>query len=364
MKERKMDGTKTLWHMDRVIEHFDKGERVAPVHIDMGLSKFCNVNCVFCFGVYQNPSKEYIKRESLMNMLREAGEVGVRSIGFIGDGEPTCNPNLYEAMYVGKEAGLDLAVSTNGALLTTPEKRKAILENATWMRFCLCAGDKEGYKKIHQVDKFDIVRKNIESIVNEKIKGNYKTDIGLQAVFVPGLMNEDMIKESKLAVKLGVDYFVIKQCSLPEGNKKVGQVEFDVNTYDSILTKSVLEYCENQSTDKTKIIPKWDTMERKGARLYPHCPAVPIISEISGNGDWFPCGIFFGDKKEYDKYKFGNIQEQSFKEILYSNRYWNIVKHFREKFDSDKECVGSCRLDPANKFINDYLTKPRGINFI
>ena len=67
--KRLMDGTKMLWHMDRIIQHYDKGERVAPVHIDMGLTKFCNVNCVFCYGVYQNMSKEYIKRIININSL-------------------------------------------------------------------------------------------------------------------------------------------------------------------------------------------------------------------------------------------------------------------------------------------------------
>ena len=361
--DRMMDGTKLMWHMKRVIQHYDAGVRIAPIHIDMGLSKFCNINCVFCFGIFQNPSKEYIKRDALLNMLKEAGEVGVKSIAFIGDGEPTCNPYWQEALYAGKRAGINMAISTSGVLLNTEERRKAILENCEWMRFCLAAGTKEGYLKIHRVNKFEVVRRNIESLVKERDNG-YKTDIGLQSVYVPGLMDQDMIDESKLAVELGVDYFVIKQCSLPEGNKKVGDINFDVNQYDSQETIGVLKECENYSTEKTKIIPKWKTIERKGKREYPHCPAVPLISEMSGNGDWYPCGYFFGNKKEYDHLKFGNIHEKSFKEILYSERYWQIVDFMRKKFDSENDCKGSCRLDPCNKYIDTYLNKPQGINFI
>ncbi len=73
---RRMDDSKLLWHMDRVIEHFDKGNRVVPIHIDWGLSKFCDSNCVFCFGIFQNIKKEYIKREPLLRAIREAGEIG------------------------------------------------------------------------------------------------------------------------------------------------------------------------------------------------------------------------------------------------------------------------------------------------
>ena len=361
--KRLMDGTKMLWHMDRIIDHFDKGERVAPVHIDMGIAKFCNINCVFCYGIYQNPSKEFIQREALMQTMKDAGEVGVRSIAFIGDGEPTCNPHMYEALDIGKKAGLSLAVSTNGILVNTDSKRENILRNTEWMRFCLAAGDREGYKKIHQVDKFDVVKKNIESLVKMRDIHGYPCDIGLQAVYVPGLMDEDMIKESKLAVELGVDYFVIKQCSLPEGNKKVGQVEFDVNQYDDKITKETLGVCENHSTNRTKIIPKWKVMAQKGIKTYTGCPSIPIISEMSGNGDWYPCGYFFGNKPQFKKYKFGNVHETSLKEMWESDKYWDIVEELKN-YDVQKNCSGCCRQDQANKFLDNYLNKPKGINFI
>jgi hypothetical protein len=45
---RRMDGTKLMWHMDRVNDRFIRGQRIAPIHIDMGIAKFCNIGCVFC----------------------------------------------------------------------------------------------------------------------------------------------------------------------------------------------------------------------------------------------------------------------------------------------------------------------------
>jgi len=36
----------------------------------------------------------------------------------------------------------------------------------------------------------------------------------------------------------------------------------------------------------------------------------------------------------------------------------------KKEFDSEKDCVGHCRLDFCNKFIGEYLDKPKGINFI
>jgi len=317
-----------------------------------------------CFGRFQNPKREYIRRDALLQYVRDASEIGIRSLAAIGDGEPLMNPAVYEFLSLGKQLGLSMAMSTNAVTLNTEEKAKIVLESCEWIRVCICAGDREGYIRNHIADKFNVVCANIERMVNLKIKHNFKCDIGLQAVYVPGMMDEDMVKESKLAIDFGVDYFTIKQCSLPEKNQKVNKVSFDVNQYDSPLVQEVLKKCETMSNDRTKIIPKYQTMHRKGKRLYLHCPAVPLISEISGNGDWYPCGFLFGEKPQFLKYRFGNIHEKRLKEIWESDHYWSIIKYFREKFDSEKDCHGACRLDSCNEFISEYLNPPKGINFI
>src|SRR3989304_5392936 len=138
--KRKMDSSKLLWHMQRVQARFDRGERVAPIHIDMGIAKWCVARCVFCYGIYQKLKSVFIKKEALFQLIKDAAEIGVKSLAFIGDGEPTCNPHCYEALRLGKEKGLDLSISTIGILLNNEFKMMSILENCTWMRFCFSAG--------------------------------------------------------------------------------------------------------------------------------------------------------------------------------------------------------------------------------
>jgi len=363
-KERRMDDTKALWHMDRVIDHFDKGKRVAPVHIDMGIAKFCNVACVFCYGQYQKMAPVYIGREALFRTMKEAGECGVRSIAVIGDGEPTCNPHLAEALDVGKAYGLSLATSTNGVLLDKPATRDSILRNCDWMRFCFSAGTREGYKRIHGKDYFNRVVKNIRDLVEQRDRLESKCDIGLQAVFVPTLMAEEMVEEAKLARDLGVDYFVIKQCSIPAPGENNGMMDFDLDDYDKPEVQDALKRAEDLSTERTKIIPKWNLIAQKGRKPYQGCGSIPLISEISGNGDWYPCGYMFGADSKFKKdFRFGNVEEQSFREILESDRYWDIVDRMKQ-FDVQKDCKGCCRQDKVNEFVWKYLNKPRGLDFI
>lgn len=305
----------------------------------------------------------YIQREPLLNTMILAPKIGIKSIAIIGDGEPTCNPNLYDALTIGKENGLDLSISTNGVLLNTDEKILTILKSCVWMRFCISAGTKEGYMKIHQKDKFETVIKNIKRTVELRNQFNINCEIGMQAVFVPTLMLQEMIDESKLAIDLGVDYLVIKQCSLPDDGS-TGMSVFDVNQYDSNEVQDTLELCESMSTDKTKIIPKWNLIALKGKKNYKHCASISLISEISGNGDWYPCGYMFGEKEIFQQYKFGNLHEQTIEEIYNSDRYWDIIKIMEDEYNVQKDCAGSCRQDKCNEFCYTYRNPPKGINFI
>ena len=357
------DGTKLLWHMDRVMAHFDRGERVAPIHIDMGIAKFCNIRCVFCYGQYQEMKPVFIKKEALLQTIKDAAEIGIRSIAFIGDGEPTMNPALYEALELGYNMGLSLALSTNGVLVDNPFKFKRILESCEWMRFCLSAGTREGYKKIHGKDYFDRVVENIARLVAFKEKNKYPCDIGLQAVFVPTTMKEEMLAESRLAVELGVNYFVIKQCSLPDGGES-GMSHFDMAEYDKVDVDEVLRQCEAISTEKTEIIVKWDRIKAKGAKPYEGCPSIPFILEASGNGNFYPCGYMFNEDPRFDEYKFGNVHEVSLKKMFESDRWWEIIRKMRYEFDVHEQCKGCCRQDKANEFCWNYLQRPLGLNFI
>jgi radical SAM protein with 4Fe4S-binding SPASM domain len=284
-------------------------------------------------------------------------------MSIIGDGEPTCNPYFYEALYEGKKAGLSLATSTNGVLLNTAERRRAILENCEWMKFTISAGTREGYKLIHQRDDFDKVTKNIKAMIKERKDLGSKCEIGMHTIFVPTLMATEIIDEAKLAIDLGVDYFLVKQCSLPDAGQS-GMMQFDLSDYDKPEIRQALQHAENLSTDKTEVIIKWGLIKDKGKKPYKGCPGIPLLIQVSGNGDVYPCGHMFGDKPQFLKYKMGNLHETRLSDIVNSDKYWEIIKEMRYNFDVQTQCHGNCRHDRLNEFLAEYLDKPKGINFI
>lgn len=349
------DGNKLVWHMDRVHKHYRDEKRIVPLHIDIGATKMCNIHCVYCYGVYQRMSKDIIPHDVLVRLFTDAPHLGVKSLTLTGDGEPTLNPAVYEAVEVGYNLGLDIGFATNGLALDT-EKIKTLLLACTWLRFNLSAFGQEGYKSIHGSSQWERVQANIIETMKLKKKLGFKCTVGLQMVLIPEAL-QYVMPVSYFALKHGIDYFVIKQFSDP-GCKEMSR--FNLNWYDSSFTQETLAKAAGMSNKVTKIIPKWGMIASKGKRPYDHCVDCPLIFQISGNSRCYPCGFLFNN----EKYCYGDLKVQTLKEILESRRYWDIIKYMKEKFDVHKDCMGCCRHDFTNEFIWDYLHPPTHINFI
>lgn len=357
MKEAKylFDGNKLLWHMPRIEKHFKHGQRIYPLHIDIGATKMCNAKCIYCYGIFQEMSKDIIPGEVLIQLFHDAPLLGIKSIVATGDGEPTLNPALYDAFDIGTMHGLDIGVATNGIALNE-KKLKRLLSSCTWLRFNLSAVDEEGYKSIHGVPEWKCVQANIKLAVELKKKLRSKCTIGLQMVLIPQCLDQ-VIPEAQFAVDNELDYFVIKQFSDP-GCKAM--TPFNLSWYDNPSVMSCLGTAELMSTYRTKVIAKWGMIHSKGKRAYDHCADCALLFQISGSSKCYPCGYLFGD----ERYCYGDLKKQRLQEILDSERYWSIIDHMRNNFNVHEDCKGCCRHDFTNKFINDYLNPPDHINFI
>lgn len=350
-----MDGHKLIYHMDRVYEHYRDGKRIYPIHVDIGATKLCNAKCIYCYGLFQQFTKDIIPRDVLINLFKDAPVLGIKSLTLTGDGEPSLNPAVYDAVSEGHHRGLDIGFATNGISISYPHIED-LLYSCTWLRFNLSAVDKGSYKTIHGVDQWERVQDNIKYAVQAKKKHGYTCSIGLQMVLIPQALPQ-VLPEAKWAVANGVDYFVIKQFSDP-GCKEMSQ--FSLSWYDNPTVELTLKKAESYSTNTTKIIAKHGMIHSKGVRPYDHCVDCPLIFQISGNSRCYPCGFLFGN----EEFCYGDLKKQSLKEILDSERYWNVIKHMKEVFNVHKDCKGCCRHDFTNAFIWDYMHAPDHINFI
>jgi radical SAM protein with 4Fe4S-binding SPASM domain len=353
-----MDSHKLMWHLDRVNE-WSKDKRIAPVHIDFGITTGCNLACKYCYGVIQgrtNVANRFdMPKESILRFLKDAKESGVKSIAFAGEGENTLNPALYDALEYAKSINIDVSLATNGIAIKE-EKIKNLLETLVWLRINISASNPESYKKMHCMPEqtFDKVISNVTKLVEIKKKNNLSATIGLQMVVLEDNF-QDIVPLAKLGRKLGVDYLVVKPCSDTSDN----QLNSPHDKYLEI--KDILKEAEDESTEDYTVSIKWSKISNKGIKDYKVCYGTQFILGISATGNVFPCGHFFIIEKE--KYLMGNIIETSFKDILNSERYWEVQDKIK-KVNVNKDCESNCRQHYINGFLYKLKNKPAHVNFI
>lgn len=358
----RLDGHKLIYHLDR-IDGWLKGERIAPIHIDMGLTKFCNMGCIYCIGVTQVMSKGVMIEEgALLRFIRDCARLGVRSIGFIGDGEPTLNPAMYEAVSLAKECGIDIGMATNGLALDM-KRAGQLLKDATFIRFNLSAAAPGSFQKIHQSkpENFNIIAEKIKGLVKIRNENKYKCTIGIQMVLIPENFAE-VVNLARFGLETGVDYLQIKQCSDSEYK------ELGINHKQYFRVEDALREAEKLSTDDYLVKVKWNKINilkdtevyNNGYRKYDICYGTPFLGQVSGSGKVYPCGPFFSK----ERFCMGDIHKQSYHDIVKGDKYWQVQQDIVDNIDVHYDCTVGCRQDYINKFLWDVKNPPQHINFI
>ena len=366
-----LDSHKLSYHYDRV-KAWENGECIAPVSVDMALTRACGAMCSFCYAMVQEPQeRSTIKVKQALDLVDDFAEIGVRGVSLISDGESTLSKAYVPFIKHASNSGINVGNATNG-WEWEPEKIDQVLPHLTWVRFTCAAGTPEGYSKImfknaDHTEVFDRAMKHIRYAVELKKKLNLKVTLGIQMVLMPEFKNEIM-PFAKLAVDLGVDYGVIKHCS----DDEFGTLGVDYSKYEDMY--DLLEQAEKLGNEDTKIIIKWDKIKNKGKPTYKRFYGPQFLLQISGSGLVAPSGMFFNAR--YSKLHIGNFVDESFKDIFKSERYWKIMNYLASpSFDAQTmmgtlpiQHYASEALDNHVKGISRILPqngeKPLHVNFL
>ena len=106
---------------------------------------------------------------------------------------------------------------------------------------------------------------------------------------------------------------------------------------------------------------KWQKMGNLGMKDYDVCYGTSFIIAISGNGRVFPCGHFFDIRQ--DEFLMGNVIETSLKDVVFSDRYWEVQKSI-QSLDVNKECESNCRQYYISEFLWRLKNPPKHVNFV
>jgi MoaA/NifB/PqqE/SkfB family radical SAM enzyme len=278
-------------------------------------------------------------------------------MSLIGESEPLLNPHVYEAILVGKKAGVDIGLATNGLLYDTGKAGEEALESLTFIRFNISAASENAYLKLHGSRDFKEFLNKVRFVIDTKRKKNIPVTVGFQMVLTPQDVSE-VLPLARLGKDLGVDYLQIKQCADTKNSS--------LNVYNHLASYSkfenVLKEAETYTSDSYSVVVKWHYIQSKGAQNFRQCLGAPFLLYSSGDGKLYSCGMFFDYREE--EMRLGDLTQQGFKEIIEGDRYREMMRKIPSLIDVEKECYASCRTNSINEYLWMLKNPPKHVNFI
>lgn len=342
-----LDGTKIAWYRDRV-EAWRRGEKIAPITMDVAWSRKCNAACNFCYAQLQASEGEVITKQNALDFLTDAAEIGVKGVSLISDGESTTVPWYADTIVHGGKVGLQIGMSSNGVPLTKKVLER-ILPHLTYLRFNFSGGERQRYAQIMglQPKFFDVVVQNIKDAMEIKRRNNLPVSINMQMVVMPQDVDQ-IVPLANLAKEIRPDYLIFKHTADSRDN----DLGVDYRKYDKLFP--IFEEVENYSDDTFRVAVKWSRIQDEGRRDYQRCYGPPFILQMSGNGLIAPCGQLFNER--YKKFHIGNICTERFRDMYQSDRYWEVLNYLSsDEFDAQKNCGPNCLQTNTNSWLDKLM---------
>jgi len=359
----RIDSHKLIFHPQRVSEwlsakdDWEKSRKVYPIYLEISPVGFCNHRCTFCaldFMEYQNRK---IDPNILKERLREMAELGIKSVMFAGEGEPTLYKELPEMLDLCREVGIDTSLTTN-MVPFTEKNTEPFVKNCSWIKVSINAGNPENYAEIHRTDPkdFDRVMQNMKRSVALRNEKKYKCTIGAQLLLLPD--NYKSVTELAKRVKdIGLDYLVIKPYSQHHSSKTRQFKDLDYSKYLDLHNK-----LEKFNSDNFSVIFRIATMSKliNKPERYLKCNSVPFFwAYIVSDGSVFGCSAFLED----DNFNYGNINDNTFEQIWEGERRKKGWEYVKNTLSIDK-CRVNCRMDEVNYYLWELLNPSEHVNFI
>lgn len=348
-----IDSHKLIYHPKRVADWLSS-RNIFPIYMEISPTGMCNLRCVFCsvdFMGYQNRS---LPTGPIKERLTELGQLGIKSVMYAGEGEPFIHKDMSSIIRHTAESGIDVAVTSNGILMT-PDVSEKILRYAKWIKISCNAGTPGTYAAIHRSkpDNFNKVLDNLRCAVKIRKRYGYSCTLGIQILLLPE--NEHEVEQLVLHAKdIGLDYIVVK----PYTHHYRNAHEFDVGYKRNYKMSENLKIFNDDNFKvifRVKTMQKWDEKKRR----YNHCFALPFWSYIDAGGNVWGCSSHLED----GKFLYGNIMEKSFKEIWEGNKRAESLKWVNDNLDVSN-CKLNCRMDEINNYLSRLKSPGEHVNFI
>lgn len=331
------------------------------------LNRECNLRCEWCYAkdTKFNPSNnlDLQKGIELIDLYTEAK---VKNIVLIG-GEPTLSNNIIKYIKKIKQKGILPYLVTNGLNLTYEYLNKLRQEGLYFVVLSLKGGDKESFKEVTSVDKFENQMIAISNLV--------KLDLKFSISYVITLKNINKLPDMLSLLKLkGVQNIALSFCtnfSTSEREKNDFLLYNDpiklVNKFSEIYEE--LHEITGGRFTLSQSLPMciWPTEVLKKLKERSQLSSICMIYKDSGIAfnefaELIPCNSLHNIKIGQLNEEFSNFKE--FEEYKNSKHIKNIYKKLVTLPDEMctsceylGECAGGCVFQYTNYTLSELLQR-------
>jgi radical SAM protein with 4Fe4S-binding SPASM domain len=292
-----------------------------PYWLTIDPTNFCTLKCPFCpTGQARNSrAKAMLSFDNFKKIIDELGPYLIH-VDFCNWGEPLLNKNIYRMLKYARQYNVDTKIDSNLNHFSEKDAEKMILSGLDKLIVSIDGITPETYSKYRIGGDFKKAMENLEILLKKKkeLKSS-KPYISWQ--FLVFRHNEHEIEEvRRMGKALGVDQIGITKAFI--GNKDWIPLNEEFSRYkkEDIKDKYTSKYFKPPQDRTCNWL--WEAMV------------------INPNGSVSPCCSVEDEKDD-----FGNIFEQSFKEI-WNNANYYMARRFiknRIKTEEDKNICLNCR---------------------
>jgi MoaA/NifB/PqqE/SkfB family radical SAM enzyme len=335
---------KVFAHLDR-LEAWRRGERPAPVTVEIDLTNVCSLGCLYCHfrhthvaGPWANKAAKPIDyadtgrladTERFCAIFRELKAAGAEGVVFTGGGEPTLHPDFDRLVSEAHAAGLQLGMYTLGGHIS--EARAQLLKTIfTWVVVSLDAADATTYSAEKHVPTFRF---------DDACSGVKRLAGGACTVGVSFLLHADNWQQSEtmlaLSRELGASYTTFRPTILTDDahlSQMVGDRDWVSQAW---YLLNHLKLHPDVEIDPPRFLEYMQWTKHP----YTTCYGIRLVTQITPDGRVWICP----NRRGIAGSELGNLHQESFDAI------W--ARH-PGQWTNFAECRAMCRLHLVNKTLD------------
>jgi MoaA/NifB/PqqE/SkfB family radical SAM enzyme len=313
-----------------------------PVSIEIDPTNRCPLACPHCTwrGLRDEFAGAQLSHEILVETIRDASAVGVRSIVWTGGGEPLLHPDLLPVLQFSSSQGLKNGMFTT-AVPMMPSVSEVLVRTLSWIRFHVDGATGKTYSRAHGVggDVFDRTVDNIACFNSLRRSRGTEVYAGIGSIAIDENL-EDLSGLARLAKRLGLDYFQFKHDLTRMRDERY------LSWWDQVAVPE-LDALERDLTDESFSLYYSAGVDYTLHAASERCHAHWLSTAVTADGRVVFCK--FLRHRGYPA--LGNVNDASLKNILTGSRHLELHERI-----TPRNCgVSPCTYSNANLLIDRMM---------